>query len=460
MSKSIIFFATILLSITCCAQINQVLYDFDEIPQTLFLNPGSNYSHDYYIGVPLLSGLSFNGGMTNLTAYDIFSDDGRNINDKIRDVIYNLENEDSFILNERMEVLSAGLRLKNDDFLSFGFYQEFDFTFYYPSEAVQFFYEGSTILDKEYSIDGLNFKTELIGVLHAGISRKINEEFTFGGRLKLYSSVFNAQSRNNKGTFYTTEGTDNFYRHHILNADALVQTTGIIYDDYDDLDRKFFTKKFTSFENAGIGLDLGFTYQPNEQLKITGSALDIGYIKNSKDVFTYYARGNYETEGIEIEFDEENPQDYWQDLGDDFENKLPVDTLYTKYFSYRPIKLNASVKYSFGKPYYEDCYTSNADDPYRNAMGIQLFSIKRPIEAHYAATLFYERRFGDFLRTKVTYTLDTYSSKNIGFGLSSKIGKFNLYLAADNLLNFQNLAKANSTSFQLGMNFIIDKKFP
>lgn len=460
MNKILILFIAVFSHLTIVSQNNQVIYDFDEVPQTLLLNPGSNYSHDFFIGIPLLSGISLNGGVSGVTVYDIFADDGRNINDKINDVIYSLNDDDSLIINEKLEIISAGFRLKNGDFLSFGFYEELDFVFYYPSDVAELFYEGTSNLNKTYSLDGLNLKGDLLGVLHAGISHKVNEKFTIGGRFKLYSSVFNVQSKNNRGDFNTTLGTNNIYAHHLLNFDATIQTAGVVYDDYGNFEPNDFTKKLYTFENPGIGFDLGFTYKINEQLHVTGSILDVGFVKNSKDVSTYYIRGNYDFEGIQLVFNPDTPIDYWEDLKDEFENNLPLDTLYTKYNSYRPIKLNASAKYSFGKPHYEDCFDSNANDPYRNSLGIQLYAVNRPVKSQFAATLFYERRFGSFLRTKVTYTLDKYSSSNIGLGLSTKMGPVNLYMALDNLLYLQNLAKANSTSFQLGINIIIDKKFP
>ena len=446
--------------LTTSAQNNQVLYDFDEVPQTLLLNPGSDYSHDIFIGVPLLSGVSSHGGLTNLTIHDIFADDGRNINDKINDVIGKLENDDSFALNEKIDFLHAGFKLNNGDVLSVGFYQELDFMLYYPKEIVQFVYEGSSTLDQEYSIDGLNFKADMVGVFHIGLSHQLDEKFTLGGRLKIYSGVANAQTKNNRGNFYTSLGSDNLYRHHLLNVDATLQTSGIIFNDYEDIDFNYYLSRVFSFKNPGIGFDLGFTYKPDEQWKITGSVLDIGFIKNKNEITSYYARGEFETEGIELQFDHDNPQDYWSEFLEDFERKLPIDTLHTKYNSYRPIKVNSSIKYSFGRPHYEDCYVSNDDDPYRNSVGVQLFLINRPIKSQFAVTLFYERRFGSFLRSKITYTLDSYSVKNIGFGLSAKAGVFNIYMVADNLLYLQNVAKANATSFQLGMNIIIDNKFP
>jgi hypothetical protein len=63
-------------------------------------------------------------------------------------------------------------------------------------------------------------------------------------------------------------------------------------------------------------------------------------------------------------------------------------------------------------------------------------------------------RFFKGLDLKATYTLDSYSYKNIGLGMAINAGKFNMYVLADNLLEYRDLSKANSLSFQFGFNFI------
>jgi hypothetical protein len=78
-----------------------------------------------------------------------------------------------------------------------------------------------------------------------------------------------------------------------------------------------------------------------------------------------------------------------------------------------------------------------------------------------ALTGYYRRQIFDSLEVKATYTIDSFSSKNIGLGLSSTIGKVNFYFLADNLLEYKDVSKANSLSFQLGLNIIFpDKNTP
>jgi hypothetical protein len=90
-------------------------------------------------------------------------------------------------------------------------------------------------------------------------------------------------------------------------------------------------------------------------------------------------------------------------------------------------------------------------------MGIHLYAIKRPKGPQTAGTFFYRRRFGTNFSLKGTYTVDSYSKDNIGAAMVMDIGKFNFYVAADTLLRYENLAKANSVSLQLGLNLKWDQ---
>jgi hypothetical protein len=55
---------------------------------------------------------------------------------------------------------------------------------------------------------------------------------------------------------------------------------------------------------------------------------------------------------------------------------------------------------------------------------------------------------------KATYTLDSFSYTNLGLGMSTKVGPVNFYVLADNLLSYADISKANSLSFQLGLNVV------
>ena len=71
--------------------------------------------------------------------------------------------------------------------------------------------------------------------------------------------------------------------------------------------------------------------------------------------------------------------------------------------------------------------------------------------------MFYDRKFTPDLRMKITYTLDDFSYANVGLMVSKKINNFNLYLAADNLFGYINLARSQHQALQMGLQFIFIK---
>ncbi len=450
----------VLIFLVCAtgySQNKQVLYDFSGLPQTLLLNPGAEVDHKFHVGLPLLSQLSVQAGFTGFSVYDIFADDGIDINDKIRNAVNNYGTSEFIAFNQQLEVLSGGFSLKKDSYLSFGYYQELDFLAKIPRDIVDLFYDGNTDIDRRYSINKLASRAELFGVLHVGLSKRINNKLQVGGRFKIYSSVFNASTKLNTGSFYTEEGINNIYTQHIENVNLLMQTSGVFLDNGEDVDGSYVKNKFLFGGDLGLGLDLGFTYRLKKQWIASGSILDLGFVKYSKNVESYSVKGNYKVEGFQLVFDPNNPQNYWNDLKEEFDNSIVLDTLYKSYITLRPVKLNGSISYSFGQEY-DDCRFLINPKVYLNKVGLQLYSNISAVHSYIAATLFYERRLGKHLQTKITYTADPYSFSNIGLGLSTQFGIFNAYLVADNLLSLRNLYNAKSTSFQLGVNFIIKHK--
>jgi len=435
------------------SQNKQVLYDFASLPQTLMLNPGAEVDYNWHVGFPLLSQVSVQGGFTGFSTYDIFADNGIDINDKLRAAVTNYGKSEFISLNQQIEVLNVGFRLPNQDYISFGYYQEFDFLAKIPRDLVDLFYDGNTIIDRRYSIKKLATRAELLGVFHIGISKKVNSKLQIGARAKLYSSVFNVNSKLNKGSLYSEEGTNNSYNQHLENIQFMMQTSGIFFEPGTEFDGSYVKKKLLLGGDLGFGLDVGFTHHLKKQWEINGSLQDVGFVYHTKNIQSYKLKGNYMVEGFQLNFDPANPQEYWNDLKDEFNNSIVLDTLYKNYISFRPIKFNGAVKYSFGQKQ-DDCRFLIEPDPYLNKVGFQLFSTVGAVHSYMAATLFYERRISKNLQTKITYTADPFSFTNIGFGLSTQLGLFNLYVVADNLLSLNNIYNAKSASVQLGINFI------
>ena len=460
---TILFF---LLCLICFSQNKQLLYNFNEIPQSLLLNPSTELRGTLYVGVPFLSGIHANIGSSGFTPYDLFAPDNVNFNNKLRELIFSTSSKDVITSNIQIDIISGGFESKSPFdkiFYSFGIYQEIDFFMRWPKDLAILAYDGNAnYIGKPFNLSHLAVEAEMLTVYHFGISKKINKKFTLGGRAKIYSGAYNVNSTKNNGRFITALGTNNIYTHNV-DAELRLQSSGFPTIDDDETDEDYdavsHLKKSMLFGgNLGLGFDFGFTYHHSDRVIVSGSVLDVGFIRQTKQNQNYSFEGTHTFEGFEFLFPEVvdvdgQLNDYWENLKDELDESYSEDT--NAYTTWRPIKINAGFEYSFGSENPDVCDCLLDDDPYLNSLGGHLFIATRPRGPLMALTGFYSRRISNFLNTKVTYTIDKFSFTNIGLGVSFNYANFNFYTLADNLLSYQNLADANSLSVQFGLNYMM-----
>lgn len=463
----LLFFASTFLSF---AQNKQIMYDFKEVPQAMLLNPGIETGLNMYVGVPLLSGISFQAGSSGASVNDFFANDGLDINDKIRErALYGMKPTDDLSGTYQVEILNVGFRSKKnpDNFYSFGIYNEGDAIGYWFKDYAILGFEGNADrLNQRFDLSHLKTRGEMVNVFHFGINKRIDNKLIVGVRGKLYSSIFSFKSTKNKGYFVTTPGENNLLASTLV-ADMQLQTSGLnsIKDANDDGTGvgNILTKRGLLGGDLGVGVDLGFTYQLNRKTTVTASILDLGFIMHSTDVRNYTLKGQATVEGVEVILPEDligTGRDFWQELVDEVDGLIPYEENQDSYISFRPTKLYGSIRYNFGEQNrsMQDCDCkaggSRGSLGYPNAVGGQLYVINRPRGPQVAVTGFYQRNFGKAISLKTTYTVDKYSATNIGFGANLNLGPVNLYAMADNLVGYRNLAASQYVSFQLGINVI------
>ncbi len=455
------------------SQNKQLLYNWDVTPQALMLNPGSVVASQYHIGVPFLSQIHLNAGSSGVSAFDVFADDGVDINTKIINTIFKLSARDFFTATQQLDVLNFGWLSKGFDpiYFSGGIYQELDFIAYFPKDFAILAWEGNRdYIGKPFDFSDLSARADLLTVYHFGANKQLSSKLTAGVRIKLYSSMVGLESTSNKGAFTTSqrEGSNNVYEHTVVDLDLEVRTSGFL--SLDGLDQSQVSRILLGRAllggNLGLGFDAGMTYQFDSQLSLTASVLDIGAIFHSSDTEVYRASGDYTLDGLQLIFPElalgGSTIPYYDNLEDEIEREIPVDTLNIGYTQLRPTKINAALHYDFGPRVGDkdscDCRSRATKEERVSQAGVQYYTIFRPRGPQLAGTLYYRRKFGNSLSVKTTYTVDRYSAKNIGAAMSLNLGNVNFFVAADNLLDLSNIAKTNSVSLQLGFNFIVDQQ--
>lgn len=478
MRGCIIFFICVLWFINSSeAQNKQLLYDFLEIPQAMMINPGMQTSYGWNAGIPLLSGIAGQGGTSGLSVNDLFADDGLDINDKVRDrAIFGMDTSDEVTGTYQVEILFGGFRGRNrpENYFSFGLYHEGYVINYWPRDLAILGYEGNADqLGRRFDLEHLKMRGEVLNVFHFGWNRIMNEKLTLGIRGKLYSSIAEVNSSNNDGYFVTNTGQNNLLSNTLV-SDMQLRSSGFeeiraaLSDDSDSSFSeitKIATKRGFLGGDLGLGLDLGFTYNLNQQTVVTGSLLDLGFVYHYTDVRNFTLEGSATIEGVEIILPDalaDPDADLWQELVDEIEELIPFEENDNNYLTFRPVKLYGSIRHNFGEPEpkEEDCgcifviEEKERNFQYINSVGGQIYAINRPRGPQAALSVFYQRRFGNAIALKGTYTVDKYTLSNFGLGMSMQAGPVNFYLLADNLLGYRNLAASQYASFQFGFNII------
>ena len=443
----------LLVSLSVFAQNKQLLYNFSEIPQSQLLNPATELPYRLHVGIPALSGIYASYGATNFALEDLFLADNIPFQTKMNSLIARTTNTDFISVNQQIELLNIGFAKDDETYFSMGWYEEFDFISYMPKDLLDLIYYGNhPNINRIFKASDLSFKMELLGVLHFGITKRLNDRFTIGGRFKLYSSVLNVNSTHNEGEFTTVAGNNNIYQHLITNADISIKTAGFATDKAPNVG------SFLLGGSKGLGLDFGFTWRPEKQLTITGSMQDLGVIFNKKDTKQYNVRGAYSFEGFNLLYPGTSPNDYWQEMNDEIDQRIIDEESDAGYTTWRSTKLYSSIGYSFGKEKSKVCNCRVSGGDYTSEVGIQTYTIFRPKRPQYALTAYFKHTFAKFLTAKVAYTYDEYTPTNLGLGLAMKIGGVNLYATMDNMLGLQDLTKSKAVNVMFGINIALKKK--
>ena len=464
------------------AQNNQILFDFNQLPQTLMLNPGAEVGYNKHIGVPFLSNIFVQAGATNKSiTYNNIYDDTDSNSDILRNVFdQNLNSDDYFLINQQLEIINAGFRLRNEKYyLSFGIQQKIEGFSLYPEEPADLFFKGddqngdsNPEYNNKFNFKQISFVGELKGVFHVGISAKVSNKLNLGARFKLLSGSLNIDFTNNNGDYSFSKSTL-VNVHDFNNMNIFFRSSGLINREGENIlndTSQAIKGLFFMNGNFGVGLDLGLTYHASDDFVITASLLDLDYINYSNKVVKYEVKEDFElydqdyfkpTEGNELS--------YWKDkLGDYVDDPeyiggyIKIDTLQTSYFTTNAPKFNASAKYQISRSgnekynsvYRNSSYVTPVNKVLVTEFGLQTYMAFHPEKLIWAVTPFFSRDINRYLTAKVTYTYSQLSATNIGLGISTHFRSFNFYVTADNLLDLPKWKDSNYQSAQIGMNFI------
>ncbi len=437
MKRFLINTLVIFVTMASYGQQDLVLHQMSDVPQSIYVNPSKAPSTRLNIGLPFLSSIYLRHQNTIFNPYHLFSKEGNTINFRTLHYLDQIQKRNYIGLEQEIELLSIGLKVGEKNYFSFGVRERFNFRLSLPGDMLRFPFTGNASFDE---LEGgvLDFSDFRIGLNHyreygLGWQRTINEKLSIGGRIKYLYGMENVDTKTSNLQWKTDEDSWDW----TFSGGMDVYSSGIwsltdTIDDNTDIERDEIGDYLFKRKNKGIGLDLGATYAINDQLEVTGSLIDLGFISWKSDNKNFETEdGEFVYSGIELTEDivtagsdiQDSLDTTIEELRDDLESGFGYTESSDKY------RTSLLTRFYVGANY--DLY---ANDRSSGVAGLLLHSEVYKGTLRPTVTLSYHQKFQRWLSATASYSVIDRDFRNLGLGLSLNAGPVQFYVMTDNIL--------------------------
>ncbi len=466
MRRVILFFILLIFNLLQ-GQFEPLLYDWDDnlLSQKngafVWLRNQHNFSF------PALGNQSVAIRHSGFSAYDLFNTNQNDFNLKWQQVLSDLSSSDGLFFHTHAEWFHY--RWKKFEYqYGISVSNHAEMWFFHPVSLYRIAAFGFNTRSEPALLREINFNAEWFNRFTFGFTKTVHQDYVFGMNFHLYNSFGNLSSYGNRGSV-NVERTGDTYTHNFDNISIRIRAGGLRdfyekdsvgFPSVDSLSaRRRLIRKFFLSRNFGLGFDYGFEKKFPNDWSLTFNLSDAGFIYYTR-AYTYKAEGNFSFSGIRLQFPD-NPIDYWKQVSKDFDKQIPHEESRRGYFKPRSFKTYLSIKkyYGFEKNDYNakrlKCYDETAPEvksklPYFGIMGFYQNLQGRP---YLGAALYWQLFPTRWWDVRLTYAYDTFVHNNLGIATKLRIGKWHLFLSADNILSFRDLSKSAGHEIRFGTYF-------
>nr|WKN34341.1 DUF5723 family protein [Tunicatimonas sp. TK19036] len=290
---------------------------------------------------------------------------------------------------------------------------------------------GQTLEFGKFESDAIHYREIGIGFNRPFLA---DDKLVLGTRVKALFGLANVQTKHADVSLFTATEQDLYAL--TANANILVNTSGTTMLEDDE------TSYITNTKNGGFGIDLGGTYQLNDQISFAASVVNLGFINWKEDTKAHSSNGSFTFTGIENEdlltgggFDIDVEQ-----LTDSISNIFELEEEATAYTTGLPTQVYLTGNYQLATnttasaTLYSDFYQS-----FRRGFSLGI-----------------RQNVGRWLQAAATYSIQSRSYNNLGLGLAMTTGPkgLQLYFATDNIVALAAVGNAKVVNLRTGFNFV------
>jgi hypothetical protein len=448
------------------AQNSNVMY-YMNLPQNHLLNPALRPSNSFYLGLPAITGIDVNLNNNFIGFSDVFMKGQTSDSiitflhpdNKIDDFIKNLKKINYLAPDVNIQLFGLGFSAGKDMYIFFDIVDRVESKVSFPGDLIKLGLLGNEqFLGDKIDLTGFGADAKYYREYGLGFSKKFTNKLRIGAKAKLLNGIA-AVSMNNKALSITV-GDD---YSHTINADVSVNISGpvnvtlnpdnsikdITTNDIKDKDVPGF---LLNSSNMGLGLDIGAVYDITNELKVSGSLIDFGYMRWKSNVTSLNAKSEFKFSGFNVgdvvngtkTFDE-----LAQEMVDSLKNSFKISKENSAFTTFLPTGINLGASYNLTK---------------NISVGILSHSLITKRQLRESVTLSANANIGNLFSTSFSYTAANHSYDNIGIGLAFRLGILQFYTIADKIpIKYNRIITDNSPdillpdswntlNFRIGMN--------
>jgi hypothetical protein len=420
------------------AQQNLTMYTLQSNPQVNTLNPAFQNSCKIFIGLPVISSVHFNYGNDAFSYRNLFRKQGNEYPISSGNLSYG--SNYSIATELYAGLIHVGFWIK-DKYITFAINEKSDFGTFFSRDLFSLALEGNSAYEGEktkLSPTGILFDYRREYAL--GIAWKPTEERTFGIKGKLLFGKLNALARLKNSYLYTSENTfdlmlnASFIAHSSAPVTVTTDQYGIANDiTYNgDVMSILFNKK-----NLGLAFDLGFIHKQSGKEIISGSLLDLGFIRYTSSPYKYNITGDYDLRGITVTSNTQlNDIDA---LIDSAFNNFDATLTPRNYITFLPPRLYVSYQYQ---------YTPKTNLNATFTARIYRYKINPALSLSASHQLFKQVYFA------LSWNYVNRTLRNVGAGIVAGRTPVQFYAFTDNIFGFVYPLSARNINARFGINLI------
>ena len=423
------------------AQSGLTLYNFNAVPQSLHMNPGYDQQSRLWIALPVISGFYVGYHNSAFTPYELL-ESGTDVNENLDNIINNLKDNSQLDIRNEIDLLGVGFRTKVG-FFTVGARLTTEYITDYPKDLMRFVRFGNAADDlRTANLSDWDFELLSRYDYYVGWQHKfLDDKLSVGVRAKYIFGMANVYAERTNISVVTQDDSK-----LILETDALIRTAGATDFinsggfEINDVTKTIFPA------NQGVAIDLGGTYDINEQIQVSASVLDLGSINWKANNYDLVSSGKFEFDGADANLSDDEPinEKYFENLRDSLFSAFEFDTVSGQSYS-RSLspRLFLGGTYSFNE---------------KHAVGILMQSRFFAGQMYSNYSVNYVGRVSRAFQYTVSYSIINNTFNNIGAGISARLGPVQLYLVSDNVFHMVFPSNLQSTNLRVGLNLAFYEK--